>query len=118
MAVTQLNRARLRAILISQSAKSIWRGVPEMLGVSRPRWLLRWMFLGPDGDPHRAGEVVLADLRSFAGLDRPSIFDVDPCVMAFREGKRAVVLRIINYLNLDEKVVQKLMEIDDGLGTE
>lgn len=115
MAVTPVNAQRYRAILISREVRSVFRMVPEVMRLARPAWLWRAMFLAAPGQPHRAGEVILADLRDFAGLDRPTIFDPDPHVMAFREGKRAVVMRIINYLNLDEAAVQRIMELDDGL---
>jgi hypothetical protein len=115
MAVSPENRLRYRSILIAREVKALLCAVPEIMGLRRPRQLWRWLFLGPDGKPHRAGNVVLADLRAFAGLDRATIFDPDPVVMAYREGKRAAAMRIFNYLNLDEADVQKLMELDDGL---
>lgn len=71
------------------------------------------LFKGDNGDLKRSGERVLADLRTFCGWDRPSIFDTDPLIMARREGRREVFARIIRFLNLDEAVVQKLMELDD-----
>ncbi|WP_226019516.1 hypothetical protein [Novosphingobium sp. FKTRR1] len=110
------NRLRWRAVLISRAARLCLWMAPEWL---RDRWLgvlWRAMFLGPDDGPHRAGEIVLADLRTYAFLDRSTIFDSDPLVMAYREGRRSVALRLMNYLNLDEDAVQKLMEVDDGLG--
>jgi hypothetical protein len=115
MAVSAENRLRFRAIMIAREVKALFCLMPEIMGLRRPRWLWRWLFLGTDGKPHRAGEIVLADLRRSAGLDRPSIFDRDPVVMAFREGQRVMAMRIFNYLNLDETDVRKLMELDDGL---
>lgn len=114
--VSPVNRQRYRAILIAREVKHVLCAVPEIYG-REPRHLWRWLFLGHDGRPHRAGEIVLADLRRYARLDGPSIFDRDAQELAYREGKRAVVMRILNYLNLDEGAVQKLMELDDGLDT-
>jgi len=114
MAVSHTNRKRWRAMLISRSVKWLFMAVPDRFTGQRGR-LWRWLFLSGADEVHKAGEVVLADLRSFCFLDRASIFDADPHVMAYREGRRSVAMRIMNYLNLDEKAVQQLMEIDDGL---
>lgn len=121
MPVSRDNRIRYRLILVSREVKSVFMGVPErfakrVLGRLFFGVLLRWLFLGPDGSPHRAGEIVLAELRRRSGFGRYSIFDPDPHVLAYREGQRAVVQEIFNHLNLDERQVQKLMEVDDGLG--
>lgn len=120
MAVSQVNRMRWRAVQVSRAVKAVFLGVPERFAAAiAARWLLgpmlRWLFLAPDGQPHRAGEIVLAELRKRAGLNRRSNFDADPHVMAYREGQRALVQEIFNYLNLDEGAVRKLMEIDDGI---
>lgn len=121
MAVSRDNRTRYRLILVSREVKSLFMAVPERLAKRLlGRWffgvLLRWLFLGPDGSPHRAGEIVLAELRRRSGFGRYSIFDPDPHVLAYREGQRAVVQELFNHLNLDERQVQTLMEVDDGLG--
>ncbi len=110
MAVSETNRARFRAVLISRAVKELfWGLIPR-------RRLWRWLFFGEDGTVlRRPGEILLADLREFAFLDGRSIFHTDPLMMARREGRREVGMRILNYLNLDENVVQKLMELDDGL---
>lgn len=123
MAVSQDNRFRYRQILIARQVKWLFMAVPErfamhLLGRFLLGPLLRWLFLAADGEPHRAGEVVLAELRRRGGLERFSIFDPDPHVLAYREGQRAVVREIFNLLHLDEGRVQNLMEIDDGLGSE
>lgn len=120
MTVSQTNRQRFRAVLISREVKVLFKAIPERFAIAiMGRFLLgpllRWLFLAPDGQPHRAGEAVLAELRRRGGLNRRSNFDPDPHVMAFREGQRALVQEIFNYLNLDESAVRKLMEIDDGL---
>lgn len=120
MAVTQENRIRYRGILIAREVKGLFMGVPERFAKAIAGrlffgLLLRWLFLGPDDQPHRAGEIVLAELRRRSGFGRYSIFDPDGRVHAYREGQRAVVQEIFNLLNLDEAQVQKLMEVDDGL---
>lgn len=44
-----------------------------------------------------AGQSILEDLRSFCYYDRPTYSSgVNPYDMAFREGKRAVYLHILN----------------------
>lgn len=121
MTVTPENRVRYRRILIARDVKWLFMAVPErfakrLLGRFLLGPLLRWLFLAPDGRPHRAGEIVLAELRGRTGFGRYSIFDPDPHVLAYREGQRAVVMMIFNLLNLDEAAVQTLMEVDDGLG--
>ena len=113
------NSLRRRAILVAREAKWIVAAVPERFARAiAGRWLvgllLRWLFVGPDGKPHRAGEIVLAELRRSAGLERASIFDPDATIMAYREGRRSMMLEIFNYLNLDEEAVQQLMRLDDG----
>jgi hypothetical protein len=123
MPVSPENRMRYRAILISREVRHILIAVPERFAKAVVgRWffglLLRWLFLGPDDKPHRGGEIVLAQLRRRTGYGRPTIFDPDPQVMAFREGQRAVVQEIFMLLNLDEAAVGQLMEVDDGLGSE
>ena len=126
--VTQENRLRYRAILIAREVKYVFGAVPERFGwiIAEPvkwtlrrvllRWILRWLFVAKaDDKPHRAGEIVLAELRSRAGYNRRSNFTSDSHLLAFREGQRAVVQEVFNYLNLDESTVRKMMELDDGL---
>jgi hypothetical protein len=114
MAVTATNKARHRAILISRDVKWLFMAVPERLRARLVARFWRWAFLSAEGELHRAGEIMLADLREFAMVGR-SIFHTDPLITARRLGRREVVERMINYLNLDEKAVQQLMELDDGL---
>lgn len=113
--MTPENRARYRATLIAREVKWLFGAIPERFQDRLRRWIWRWLFLSPDGQPHRAGEIVLAELRREAGYLRHSNFDANPQVMAFREGKRAMAQMIFNYLNLDENAVHKLMELDDGI---
>lgn len=114
MAVSQTNKVRFRAILVSREVKWLFMAVPERWRPHLVAWFWRWAFLSEEGELHRAGEIMLADLREFAMVGRP-IFSNDPLVTARRLGRREAVERIINYLNLDEKAVQQLMELDDGL---
>lgn len=113
MAITTANRMRYRAILIAREVSWLFRAVPDRWAgaITAPLW--RALFLAEEGHLHRAGEIVLADLREFAV--KP-VFDPDPLVMARRAGRREVFDRIVNYLNLDEGAVQKIMQLDDGIG--
>lgn len=95
MSLSALNRFRWRSVLLARDAKDL--------------------FLA-DGQLRRSGEHLLADLRKFCFADRATIFSTEPLEMARREGRREVFVRLINLLNLDETQVQKLMELDDGLG--
>lgn len=118
MPVSEENRVRYRAIQISRAVKEIFMAVPERFAVHvARRWLfgpiLRWLFLAPDGSPHRAGEIVLAEFRDGYLLKSP--FASDPLELARRAGQREVLTDLFNYLNLDEGSVQKLMVLDDGL---
>lgn len=120
MTVSPENRARYRATLISREVKRLFMAIPERFAEAVVRrfllgMVLRWLFLAEDGTPHRAGEIVLAELRARGGHLRPSLFDPNPQLMAYREGWRAATQWIFNHLNLDEAKVQKLMELDDGL---
>jgi hypothetical protein len=94
MSSPELNPLRWRAILQARAFKDIFTS---------------------HGEIGRSGEAVLADLREFCFAGK-STFDRDPQVMARREGRREVFLRIKDFLNLDEDAVQKMMEIDDGYG--
>lgn len=113
MAVNERNRLRYRATLISREVKWLFKAVPERWQPHLQALVWRWLFSAEDGKPHRAGEIVLADLREFC--TGAPLFSQDPLVMARRAGRREVFDRITNYLNLDEAMVQKLMELDDGL---
>lgn len=116
MAITVTpNQLRERSIRISRLFKGVFMGVPERFASVMTRWIWRWLFLGPDGRVHRGGRIVLADLREFCRADQPTNFSTNAMVMARREGRREVWERIVNYLNLDEHEVRKLMELDDGI---
>lgn len=115
MAVSVENRLRWKSILISREVKWIFKAVPTSLRERMQERLWRWLFISEDGQIHRAGEVLLADLRDFSSYGRV-VVDSDPILMARREGRRDVFARIINYLGVDETVVHAMMELDDGLG--
>ena len=66
----------------------------------------------PTGRPDRDAEIVLADLREFSGM-RSSGFSTDPLVMARNAGRREVMMRISDFLDLDESQVAKMMEVED-----
>ena len=89
----QLNRLRWRAIQTSRAFKE--------------------MFFNEDEKLRRAAEIALVDLREYC-FARKSTFHSDSLVMARREGRRDVWLRIQGFLDLDEQQVKQLMEIDDG----
>lgn len=116
MAVTETNRLRYRATLLSREFKWLFGAVPERFRSRLTSWFWRMMFLAADGTPHLVGEHALADLRDFCRPPGQSLFSSDPLVMARRIGRSEAFDRIVNYLNLDERVVQQLMELDDGLG--
>ncbi|WP_287459198.1 hypothetical protein [Sphingomonas sp.] len=132
MSMSEKNYRRWRALNISRAFKTLFRpGGPVLiwarlvtvglLALMRARgrealrrWAYRVIFTA-DGEMLRiAANHVLADLRDFS-FARSSAFDRDPIIMARRQGRRDVWLRIANYLELDETAVQKLMEIDDGI---
>jgi hypothetical protein len=114
----QVERFNRHMVLVGREVKAIFAGPPERFAKALlRRWfagtLLRWLFLGPDGRVHRAGEIVLAELRD-RNLGRNSIFDPNPQITAYREGRRAAIMEIFNFLNLDEGDVLKLVRLDDG----
>ena len=88
------NVLRLRSVIVSRRYKQL--------------------FLGDHGALKRSAEQVLVDLRGFCHVDKPTIFSSDAVLMARREGRREVFVRITRMLNLDEAQVQQLMENDDG----
>lgn len=96
MIVSVKNMIRMRAVNLAREYKSL--------------------FHAGDGAIGRTGEHVLADLRSFCFAGGKTVFDKDPLMMARREGRREVFMRMQHFLNLDEATVQKLMELDDGIG--
>ena len=63
------------------------------------------------------GERLLKDLAQ-----RNHVFDVitvpEPSISAFRDGRRSVVVDIINYLNLNLRDMERLARESDGRDTE
>jgi hypothetical protein len=116
MPVSNVNRDRYRAKLLSRQFKWVFEAVPDRWKHRITGWLWRQLFLSDDGKLHLAGEHVLADLREFADPPYRPLFSSDPLVMARRVGRREVFQRIVMFLNLDEATVQYVMELDDGLG--
>lgn len=131
--MSEMNRRRWHVVLVSRAMRDvlrpggavrIWLRVATivllaLIGIRGGREAVRrWCYrtvLTVDGTTRRiAADHVLADLRDFC-FARTTAFDQDPIIMARREGRRDVWLRVSNYLNLDEAQVQTLMEIDDGV---
>lgn len=129
----QRNGRRWRAVQISRAVKGLlrpsaiaghgWRFIVAVLlwtlrflkdGAVRQALLYRIVFTVDGATLRLSANHVLADLREYC-FARSSAFDPDPIIMARRQGRRDVWLRITNYLELDEATVQKLMEIDDGI---
>lgn len=121
MSAVERNRRRWRAVQVALAWRALLKpgAVADLLLRAmrwllwRPAWAYRRVFLS-DRTLRIAAHHVLADLRAFTFAET-SAFDPDPLVMARRQGRRDVWLRISNYLLLDEEQVHKLMEVDDGI---
>lgn len=101
---------RRKAVNVSRAAKEIFFAY-----FAPRRWSWRAVFFAPGHDRlRRASELVLKDLGNFCFATR-STFSSDPYLMGVREGRRQVWLRIVQSLELDERQVQQLMEVDDGV---
>lgn len=78
----------------------------------------RRVFFDADGNVGRDAEIVLADLKRFCRASSSTMVvspiskTVDPYAMALAEGRREVWMRIMNYLHLDERTIQRLTEED------
>jgi DNA-directed RNA polymerase subunit F len=76
----------------------------------------------PGGDLTLEAATVLADLRKFAKLGthkqhsflRDLTGRIDPLSMARIEGRREVVNRLLDFLELDPSEVRALVEVDNG----
>lgn len=68
------------------------------------------VFLGPDGKPSPAQELVLADFRKFCNATDSSFIPGDPHATAFGEGKREVWCRIQGNLFLSDEMISALVE--------
>jgi hypothetical protein len=79
-------------------------------------------FLDENGIATFEGERVIADLRKFAKLGshkehaflRDLTGAIDPLSMARIEGRREVVNRLIDFLELEPSTVRAFVEVDDG----
>lgn len=109
--IVELARAWKAMLVAGTWWQRLGARVLALLGLTG--WAYRRVFLS-DAMLRVSSQHVLADLRDFTFGTR-STFDLDALVMARREGRRDVWLRLTNYLNLDEAVVRQLMEIDDGI---
>lgn len=130
MSGVERNRLRWRAVRISRAFKGLFHpivdapawparivgAVLQLIGLRSVlrAWAYRIVFTADGSTRRMAADHVLSDLRDYS-FARTSAFDPDPIIMARRQGRRDVWLRISNYLNLDEAQVQTLMEIDDGI---
>lgn len=56
------------------------------------------------------GETVLKDLMKLGWFDRSSFAPDNQYETAFREGQRAMVLRVINIVNTDPKYLAELIK--------
>lgn len=70
----------------------------------RRRLAYRRTFSGQDG------QAVLADLRNFCCVTRPSFQPGDTHATALREGRREVWLRLQMHLNMTEKQIWQLSD--------
>jgi hypothetical protein len=74
------------------------------------------------GKPTLEGSTLLADLRKFARLGthkqhsflRDLTGAIDPLSMARIEGRREVVNRLLDFLELDPAEARALVEVDNG----
>lgn len=113
--MSDLNWLRARAIVQSRAFKRLFCMGPPVEGEpAEELHPIERLFTVQGGTLSRDGEAVLADLRDFCFAQQSS-FSTDAVVMARREGRREVWLRLMKFLNLDENQVQLLMEVDDGL---
>jgi hypothetical protein len=79
---------------------------------ARRAWHYRACFLGEDGALTIHAEKMLADLNRFC-RGNASCFDPDPRIHALIEGRREVLLRILEFLNVDSAVLAQLVEVKD-----
>ncbi|BBC99102.1 Bbp19 family protein [Sphingobium sp. YG1] len=109
------NQKRIRAVLQSRAFKRLFLREAEIAEVEPDgvEVTAQRLFFGEGGLLKRDAEAVLADLRDYCRA-QSSGFSPDPLIMAKMAGRREVWLRIMEFLNLDEKLVQTLMEVDDG----
>lgn len=77
-------------------------------------------FLDPKtGELTLEGRTVLADLSEQAklhnsGIRRNAAGELDSAELIRIEGRREIVLRLTNFLKLDQRVLEQNVEVDDG----
>ena len=91
------------------------------LGIRRARCYKRCFMDETSDKPSLDGERVLADLRQFARIGRASFpiavdgnMRMDPIKLARMEGRREVVWRILEHINLDEAAIQTFVEVTEN----
>lgn len=82
------------------------------------------MFLGPEGTPNEAANIVLSDLRKFCRATTTTItvsprsVTIDPLATISAEGRREVWLHIMELLHLDEATVYHLRTMEQRANRE
>lgn len=77
------------------------------------RTAFRRTFNGPNGRPHADGRLVLEELRRFCYGSRPTIKRgpdgvVDPYASVAAAARQEVYMRIVSYLNLDDRDLREM----------
>jgi hypothetical protein len=103
------------------------RAQQRVMGLLRKRSIelarcVKGCFLDGNGIATLEGERVVADLRKFAKLGthkqhsflRDLTGAIDPLSMARIEGRREVVNRLIDFLELEPSTVRAFVEVDNG----
>jgi hypothetical protein len=77
----------------------------------------REVFGAPDAEPTRAQAAVIQDLRKFCYADARTAQhardgSIDPLAMALLEGRREVILRILRYLNLSDRALERIEQME------
>ena len=72
----------------------------------------RSVFLDEDGAPSASGQKMLADLDRFCRGNK-STFSPDPRVHALLEGRREVLLRILNFIGIPSDEIRQFVEVQD-----
>lgn len=70
------------------------------------------LFLDDDGQPSIASQKVLADLNRFCRGNQ-STYQSDPRAHALLEGRREVLLRLLNFLGVPSHELAKYVEVQD-----
>lgn len=67
------------------------------------------VFMDDDGTPSLAGQKMLADLNRFCRGNK-STYDPDPRAHALLEGRREVLLRILNFIGIPSHELNQYVE--------